>query len=140
MIPLPVMAASACLPCSNIAKLWEMAGRPHDANPAGPLGVHDVTQGRRIWDEMPQSPGELRDGWGASAGFFIASLLLLAGMWHGQEFTAGSVHKHCQSVELPQHSPALMQVPPNFDGQEAWTVSALNRQVCAGLDRWHPQL
>ena len=45
MILLPVVATSACLLCINIAKLWEMAGKPYDANTTG---VHDVIQGRRI--------------------------------------------------------------------------------------------
>ena len=33
---------------------------------------------------------------------------------------------------------ADIQNPPNSDGQEAHTVSAPNRRVCAGVARWHP--
>lgn len=62
MILLPVVAACAGLLCSDIAKLWEVAGRRYDAKPAE---AQSVTQGRRIWDEMPQRPGEVRAGWGA---------------------------------------------------------------------------
>eukprot|EP00891_Asterochloris_glomerata_P003489 jgi/Astpho2/3489/fgenesh1_pg.00056_%23_9_t len=56
MILLPVVAACAGLLCSDIAKLWEVAGRRYDAKPAE---AQSVTQGRRIWDEMPQRPGEV---------------------------------------------------------------------------------
>ena len=57
-----MVPACACLLCSDIAKLWEVAGRRYDADPAE---AQSVTQGRRIWDEMPQLPGEVRAGWAA---------------------------------------------------------------------------
>ena len=74
-LPLPVMATCACLLCSDIAKLWEVAGRRYGADPAE---AHSVTQGRRIWDEMPQTPGEVRAGWGALPDCLIAPQLLYA--------------------------------------------------------------